>query len=133
MNINEYNDILSGTCIDGVIPVTSLYRQIIQLYCNYNGTDIERKTIDFLFHLHHDFSQLRTCDMVEGLTFFIPTDLSVMSDEMKSTLIEIAQFVLGEEINANLSGIFPVYDVQTMSPSWKVDSLLSAIYFPCFI
>lgn len=132
LNINEYNNIISGTCIDGAIPVTPLYRQIIQLYCSYNGTDIERKTIDFLFHLQHDFSQLRTCDMVNGLTFFVPTDLSAMSDEMKSTLIEIARFVLGEEINANLNGIFPVYDVQTMSPSWKVDSLLSAIYFSMF-
>ena len=132
LNINEYNNIISGTCIDGAIPVTPLYRQIIQLYCSYNGTDIERKTIDFLFHLQHDFSQFRTCDMVNGLTFFVPTDLSAMSDEMKSTLIEIARFVLGEEINANLNGIFPVYDVQTMSPSWKVDSLLSAIYFSMF-
>ena len=70
--------------------------------------------------------------MVNGLTFFAPTDLSTMSDEMKSTLIEIARFVLGEEINANLNGIFPMYNVQTMSPSWKVDSLLSAIYFSMF-
>ena len=129
---NEYNNILSGTDINGSISITPLYRQITQLYCNYDGNDIERKIIDFLFHLHHDFSQLRTCDMVNGLTFFTPTDLSTMSDEMKSTLIEIARFVLGEEINANLNGIFPVYDVQTMSPSWKVDSLISAIYFSMF-
>ena len=132
LNINEYNNILSGTDINGTISITPLYRQITQLYCNYSGNDIERKTIDFLFHLHHDFSQLRTCDMVNGLTFFAPTDLSTMSDEMKSTLIEIARFVLGEEINANLNGIFPMYNVQTMSPSWKVDSLLSAIYFSMF-
>lgn len=132
LNINEYNSIISGTCIDGTIPITPLYRQIVQLYCNYNGTATERKTIDFLFHLHHDFSQLRTWDMVNGLSFLAPTDLSTMSDEMKSTTIDIARFVLGEEINANLSGIFPVYDVHTMSPSWKVDSLLSAVYFSIF-
>lgn len=132
LDINEYNNIISGTCLDGAISVTPLYRQIIQLYCNYRGTPIERKTIDFLFHLHHDFSQLLTYDMINGLTFSTPTDLSIMSNDMKLTLIEIAQFILGEEINANLNGISPVYNIQTMSPSWKVDSLLSAIYFSIF-
>lgn len=132
LNINEYNDILSGTCIDGVIPVTSLYRQIIQLYCNYNGTDIERKPSIFFFIFIMIFHNFALVIWLKVLHFLFQSDLSVMSDEMKSTLIEIAQFVLGEEINANLSGIFPVYDVQTMSPSWKVDSLLSAIYFSMF-
>ena len=55
-----------------------------------------------------------------------------MSEEMKFSILEIARHILGEEINANLSGIFPKYDTKTMSPSWKVDSLLSAIYFSIF-
>ena len=132
LNISEYNDIVSGTSINGEITVTPFYKQITQLYCNYNGSPIERKIIDFLFHLHHDFGQLQTCDMVHGLTLYPSADLSTMNDEMKSTIIEIARHILGEEINANLNGIFPKYDVQTMSPSWKVDSLLSAIYFSIF-
>ena len=48
------------------------------------------------------------------------------SDEMKSALIEIAKYIIGEEINANLDGIHPVYNSETMTPSWKVDSLLCA-------
>ncbi len=43
---------------------------------------------------------------------------------MKSALIEIAKYIIGEEINANLDGIHPVYNSETMTPSWKVDSLL---------
>lgn len=132
LDISEYNDIISGTSVNGLIPITPLYQQIIMLYCNYEGTLIERKTIDFLFHLHHDFGQIQSFDIQSGLTFYSPTDLSTMNDEMKSTIIEIAHNILGEEINSNLSGIFPVYDIQTMSPSWKVDSLLSAIYFSIF-
>ena len=57
---------------------------------------------------------------------------SDFSDEMKSTLIEIAKYVIGEEINANLDGIHPVYNSKTMTPSWKVDSLLCAAYFSIF-
>lgn len=132
LDINEYNDVISGVSINGSIPITPLYRQIMLLYCNYNGSEMERKAIDFLFHLQHDFAQLETCDMVNGLTFITPTDLSSLSENMKSAILEIARFVLGEEINANLNGIHPEYNPQTMAPSWKVDSLLSAIYFSIF-
>lgn len=123
---------VSGTSINGSIPITPLYRQIMLLYCNYNGSEVERKAIDFLFHLQHDFAQLETCDMVNGLTFITQTDLSLLCENMKSTIIELAHFVLGEEINANLNGIHPKYNPHTMAPSWKVDSLLSAIYFSIF-
>ena len=51
---------------------------------------------------------------------------------MKGALIEIAKFIIGEEINANLDGIHPVYDSKTMAPAWKVDSLLCAAYFSIF-
>lgn len=70
--------------------------------------------------------------MVNDLTFITPTDLSSLSENMKSTIVEIARFVLGEEINANLTGIDTEYKSQTMAPSWKVDSLLIAIYFSIF-
>ena len=51
---------------------------------------------------------------------------------MKNSLINIAKLVLGEEINANLDGIHPQYNIAKMSPSWKVDSLMGAIYFSIF-
>ncbi len=55
--------------------------------------------------------------MVNDLTFITPTDLSSLSENMKSTIVEIARFVLGEEINANLTGIDTEYKSQTMAPS----------------
>ena len=70
--------------------------------------------------------------MINGFSLYPSADLSTMSEEMKFSILEIARHILGEEINANLSGIFPKYDTKTMSPSWKVDSLLSAIYFSIF-
>ncbi len=44
----------------------------------------------------------------------------------------IARLIIGEEINENLNGIHPQYNVATMSPSWRVDSLMGAIYFSIF-
>lgn len=58
------------------------------------------------------------------------------SDEIKKAIIDVSKYVIGEEINANLSGIYPLYDTNTMTTSWRVGSLLSALYFssvPCMI
>jgi len=38
------------------------------------------------------------------------------SDKMKTAPIEIAKYIIGEEINANLDGIHPVYNSETMTP-----------------
>lgn len=54
------------------------------------------------------------------------------SEIMKVAVIEIAKFLIKEEINYNIKDIHPVYDPETMTPSWKVDSLLSAVYFSIF-
>lgn len=131
-DINEYNDIISGISLEGTVYYTPLYKQIVQLYCCYPGTNMERRIIDFLFHLHHDIGQIKTYDMENGLTFHKSPDFKNLTETMKITLIEIAHFVLGEEINANLNGIHPKYNAQTMTPTWKIDSLLSAVYFSIF-
>lgn len=39
---------------------------------------------------------------------------------MKTALIEIAKYIIGEEINANLDGIHPVYNSEIMTPSFQV-------------
>lgn len=36
------------------------------------------------------------------------------------------------EIDNNLQGITPPYDIEKMQPAWKIDSLLSALYFSHF-
>lgn len=131
-DINEYNDIISGASLSGAVSCTPLYKKIAQLYCNYNGSPMERKIIDFLFHLNHDIGQVLTYDMQNGLTFKGTANFSNLADSMNTSLLEFARFVLGEEINANLGGIHPEYNVQTMAPSWKIDSLLSAAYFSIF-
>lgn len=131
-DINEYNDTVSGSSLQGNICTTPFYQQIVQLYVNYDGSEVERQIIDFLFHLQHEIGIVFSFNMKDGLTLADTATHMEISDSMKSTLISIAKVVLGEEINANLQGIYPKYDIQAMSPSWKVDSLLSAVYFSIF-
>lgn len=131
-DINEYNDIISGSSLNNAKSITYLYKQITSLYCSYKGSPIERKIIELLFHLMHDMNWEIDYIPSIGITINKFINLSSLSREMRTATLEIARYVLGEEINANLVGIYPQYNIQTMSPSWKVDSLLSAIYFSLF-
>ena len=116
LNIGDYNDIIGGYVSITNYPNIS-YSGIASLYLNYEVQDMNKKISDFLFHFFHDMSGDSSAEF---------------STEMKSGLIEIAKYIIGEEINANLNGIRPVYDFKTMSPSWEVDSLLCALYFSIF-
>lgn len=59
-------------------------------------------------------------------------DHSKLTDKLKQAMIDVAKIIINEKINANLTGIHPIYDTDKMSPSWKMDSLLCAAYFSIF-
>lgn len=112
----DYYEIESGSL---TVPgfTVGFYQNLTAAFLNYEGEGILKKINDFLFHYLHDMVRVSKMDY---------------SGEMKSALLEIAKYVIGEEINANLDGIHPVYNSETMTPSWKVDSLLCAAYFSIF-
>ncbi|XQU21950.1 CGNR zinc finger domain-containing protein [Gardnerella sp. DNF00747] len=86
-------------------------------FVNYEKQDTAKKISDFLFHFFYDMNG---------------DSSNNFSEIMKVAVIEIAKFLIKEEINYNIKDIHPVYDPETMTPSWKVDSLLSAVYFSIF-
>ena len=116
LSITDYNNIMGGyTTVPGY--QNRFYQNLTAMLVNYEIQDMNKKISDFLFHFLYDMSGDSSAEF---------------SEEMKRVLIEIAKFVIGEEINANLDGIHPVYNTDTMAPSWKVDSLLCAAYFSAF-
>lgn len=116
LSIADYNNIIGGYMS---VPGYSngFYQNLAAMFVNYNVQDMNKKMSDFFFHFLYGMNGDSSAEF---------------SEEMKIALIEIAKFVIGEEINANLDGIHPVYNAQTMAPSWKVDSLLCAAYFSIF-
>lgn len=54
------------------------------------------------------------------------------SDDMKEMLVKIARIVISEEINANLKNICPQLEINALAPTWKLNSLLEALYFSVF-
>ena len=90
----------------------------------------------------------KICDLTISLLF--SEDLTIKTDSMKNAysschhkyvdtlmnppvqLSYSRQQEAFEGDNYNLDGIHPVYNSETMTPSWKVDSLLCAAYFSIF-
>lgn len=128
LDIQEYNDIAGGySTSPGFNDL--IFKNITALYLNYDGTYTERIITDFLFHYFHEIGIV---NFNNGLSYYEEPKMENFNQAMKDALIDIARFIIGEEINANLDGIHPVYDSKTMSPSWKVDTLLCASYFSIF-
>lgn len=116
LSINDYNDIIGGyRSVPGF--QNELYIKVTMMFVNYEKQDTAKKISDFLFHFFYDMNGDSSNNFPEV---------------MKVAVIEIAKFLIKEEINYNIKDIHPVYDSETMTPSWKVDSLLSAVYFSIF-
>lgn len=126
--IQEYNDVKGGYSTKPGFN-NPLFRNIMGLYLNLESSGIERNITDFLFHYFHEVGML---DFSNGLAYYEEPNLNAFTKEMKESLVEIARHIIGEEINANLDGIHPVYNADTMAPSWKVENLLCALYFSIF-
>jgi len=127
-DVQEYNDIKGGYSANSGFN-DPLFQSICALYLNLNGSTTERKITDFLFHYFHEVGMV---SLANGMAYYSEPNLNAFTKEMKDSLIEVARYIIGEEINANLDGIHPVYNSDTMSPSWKVDNLLCALYFSIF-
>ena len=126
LDVSDYNDIISGYAST---PGYSepLFKSVTALYMNHDREDSGRRITDFLFHYLHDVGIVKN-----DLSFYTKPNQNKLTDELKKAMIDVSKIIIGEEINANLSGIHPIYDINKMSPSWKVDSLLCAAYFSIF-
>lgn len=123
LSISYYNDCISNT------TNTDYFKNIIQLYVNLDSNNIERKITDVLFHSLEQCQSLDTFLSDESKVLF---DLNKADYNFKETIIEVANYIIGEEINSNLNRIHPVYDTNKKTPSWVIDDLLSALYFSIF-
>ena len=123
---SEYDDIVSGySTTPGYTD--SRFKSVTALYMNHAGSHANRRITDFLFHYLHEVGIVK-----DDLSFYSKPDYNGLTPELKQAMLDVSKIIIGEEINANLADIHPVYDIDKMSPSWKVDSLLCAAYFSIF-
>lgn len=109
------------------------FKRIVHYFANKpNATEKHRKIVDFLFHYQMEVGIMRNFGTYASLDYYETPLTDNFSADLKKALIEVAKIVIGDEINANICHVHPAYDIKSMSPKWKVDSLMSALYFSIF-
>lgn len=132
VDIEFFNSIRSGAVTAMLGSTNTWFKHLVALYTGYPVEDQSLRTIiDFYFHYQYEVGIFENVSM-HGITYYTKPNEENFTDKMKSTLLKIAKFVIGEEINANLKNIFPQYDSETLQPSWQLNSLLDALYFSIF-
>lgn len=131
--IDELTGIEMGDGISGLMGSRDWhFRNLFALYTNYNiDDDLLRTTIDFYYNFQKRVGVIKDVD-ISRITFHTTLKKENFSDEMKEALLKIAKATISKEINANLHGICPQFDVGSFAPSWKLNSLLEALYFSIF-
>lgn len=140
LDIEFYKDTISGynTKTPGA-KHSQLYKNIVRLYRNANNLPENlRLMIDFIFHYQTNVGIIKTISAGQGIKYY-DTDENIrknynlyFDDKFKNALLEIAKMTIAEELNYNLLGVFPHYDIENMLPSWGISDLLSGIYFSIF-
>ena len=140
LNIETYNDTVGG--YNNVLPGANQslqFRDVVRLYRNAHPRDPElRKTIDFLFHYQTNIGVIKSYHSNGKLEYYndsdnIETNKEMHFDErLQHALIDIAKTTIRDELGYDLYGIQPYYDTETMSPTWKIQDLLTGLYFSIF-
>ena len=108
--------------------------KICNLYVTYEGDSDTRELIEFLMHIYAKYPSM-TEEENGAFSFKHGLDLNRTyafdKDDMK-LLMSIAKKVIKKEMDYYLSNIHPVYDADTMTTSWKIPDLLTAMYFSLF-
>ena len=131
---DEYIDIIDGGYSNNYPGISDIrYHDIVYMYRNALAENEEiRLAIDFLFHFMHEVCVVEDVNSEGQYLPYSSINENGFTDAMQDAALRLAKIVINEEVNSNLSGIKPYYDVGRMEPSWKAESLLSSIYFSIF-
>lgn len=135
LKADEYDDISNGETFAYDYPGINdtLYRQLTIAYKN-NTTQPKslRLIVEFLFHYMHSIGVIKKVTFNGGIEYYGNPDHTKFDSRLKSAVIPVARLVLSGEINHNTRSIRPFYNPNSLEPSWKAPSLLTALYFSIF-
>jgi len=113
--------------------------KIIYLYRNAISVSSEcRLAIDLFYHIWKNVGEIQTWNHKGELIFknvnsSASTQSKMRLDEnLRVGLNKLAKHTLKTELEFNLSSVFPSYDTDTMTPSWRIDDLLAGLYLSVF-
>lgn len=133
INAEFVDSVLNGTLIDSDFE-NALFREVFTVYCSPRAGKPKNMLLinDFIFHYLYEVGIIERVDLES--TYYVggKVNKNNFTAEMKARAMEIAKFIIKEEIEANLRRVRPTYNIAKMEPAWTIDSLLSALYFGLF-
>lgn len=111
-----------------------LFRKIFTVYCAPRKNLSKQFLLinDFLFHYFYKVGIIDRVDL--DTTHYLNEEVKKenFDESLKKAAIQVAKLLIKEEIDFNLKRVRVAYDISKMEPAWKIDSLLSALYFGLF-
>lgn len=105
----------------------------------YKNADFEvsedKLIIDFIYHFNKEISRIESISPNGVLKLSKKIDLNTepkFSEHYKKSLVTVVRRVIKEELDHALFSIRPIYNIETMSPSWEIPDLITALYFSLF-
>ena len=117
-------------------PIINYYK-LQSLYC----TDAilsyrDRYMIQYFFHTEYTLGQIAFLNNDGSTSFFSNDDENQfrehLDDNLKKATLQVAKYVIKEELDYNLSAVTPSYDIRQMAPSWRIPDLFTGLYFSLF-
>lgn len=133
LNADFVDSVLNGKPTDPKYE-SPLFQNVFNVYCATR--DDKSKSMlfinDFVFHYLFEVGIIDYVDLEK--THYINDDLNKdrFNDKLKAAAVKTAKYIIKEEIENNLKRIRPTYSISKLEPAWKIDSLLSALYFGLF-
>lgn len=133
LNADFVDSVLNNIITDSKYD-SPLFHEVFSIYCSPRND--KPKTMlfinDFVFHYLYEVGVVDYVDLDNIHYIDDSIDRQSFSNQIKAAAVKTAKYIIKEEIETNLQRVHPTYDTNKLEPSWKIDSLLSALYFGLF-
>ena len=133
LNADFVDSVLNGNPKDSRYE-NPLFQNVFTTYCSPREEKSKAMLLinDFVFHYFTEVGIIDYVDLKTSHYVADQIDKSRFTDELKAKAVLIAKNIIKSEIENNLRRVRPTYDINKLEPAWKMDSLLSALYFGLF-
>ena len=121
----------------GELPTSLLNKYYATLiFVNEKGHNpLDKKVIDYFYHLTREAGNIISISDKGPEVAFDNDNANVvsrLSEQMRSATIDVAKITIKEELDYAINAIYPSYDIDTMTGSWVIPDLYSALLFSLF-
>lgn len=135
VSLNEMESkALLGSSGDYTNGLSSYTASII--FLNERGElETDKRLIDYFYHLTREIGDITAVKSEKTEVEFSCDDAEVterFSTVLRQATLDVAKIIIKEELDYAINAIYPSYNIETMTGSWTIPDLYSALLFSIF-